>query len=113
MLLVATPVYAEISAKKYLVLKEASNKTPETELLLTTYISGVGSAYTFANAMLESEGQSPLFCVPRKLALNTGNFTVILDNTIEKLSTIADTEDLTVSLLILQGLIATFPCDKK
>jgi hypothetical protein len=73
------------------------------------YIGGVGSGFSWANAWLkETRNQPPLYCVPAKLALSRENYLDILDRQVrEHGDRRADTP---VALMLLDGLVETFPC---
>lgn len=75
--------------------------------LTTAYVSGMGSAYTFANSELEGDGQPKLFCQPRQLALNGPVLIQLLDTEIK--NPLYKT-DFPVQIPLLFALKRAFPC---
>ncbi|MGB6210176.1 hypothetical protein [Pseudomonas mandelii] len=91
----------------------ALNKSDPGQLL--TYLSGIGNGYGWSNAYLTEWRKTPaMFCEPDKLALNGENFKDILEAEIKRSYHPETEEDKTnnpIELLLLMGLIKTFPCD--
>ena len=94
---------AEFAIKDYDNLKDVG--------WFRTYITGVGVGTTWANTELQSRGQPPLYCLPGKLVLETQNYMRILQGSIEKHKDIIKL-DTPVEMLLLEGLMETFPCKK-
>ena len=98
------PVWAEISVRDY-------DKARESETL-KTYITGVAKGIFWANAVLGFNKQTPLFCPPANLALTGENYRDILNRELnaqkDKYSL-----DAPIEMILLHGLMSTFPCDGK
>ncbi|WP_257834917.1 hypothetical protein [Burkholderia glumae] len=87
--------------------KRAAETYPATANSLKAYVGGLGQGMFWANIALEAQGEKKLFCPPRKLALSFDNYSSVLDREVAKPAT-RDTDD--IGLLLLQGLVDTFPC---
>ncbi len=108
-LLISSDVLAGLSLKDY----EESNKN---DGIMTSYVVGIGDGVLFANVELITKKQDPLFCQPGKLGLAYDNYRDIIDRQIEYMKTKnyslyeQNKEKFPLALILLQGLIATFPC---
>jgi hypothetical protein len=77
------------------------------------YIKGVGTGFSWANAVLEGRGQQPLYCPPSKLEVTAENYLDILRLYIEKKrSRLEKVPNAVIEPLLLYGLIETFSCEK-
>jgi hypothetical protein len=80
------------------------------------YITGVGEGFTQANDRLSALGREKLYCAPGTQGLALANYRDILDRQIAgeaKRRTADELNQLNVEPLLLQGLIAAFPCAEK
>jgi hypothetical protein len=75
------------------------------------YVKGAADALLFANGYLDSEGQKPMYCQPKKLSLGPDTYLNILEDEI-KLTPKVEQVDYPVSVLLLWGLQRVFPCPK-
>jgi len=97
---------AEFTLKEYRSMKHTD--------MFKEYITGLGVGFYWANMHLDQSGKPPLYCQPVKLSLSGENYLNILDRYIEQNK---DSKDKLkpgtfIELLLLQGLIDTFPCAK-
>ena len=60
------------------------------------------------NAAIVQDGQTPLFCLPGKLALTTDQADDILKREAKK---VPPSDDMPIGILLLAGLRETFPCE--
>ena len=91
---------AQVKAKDYKNLRD----TQDFQL----YLKGVGSGLDWANAELMGRHQVPLYCLPPSFVLTTEN----LLQTIDVLLPTVTHLNLSIELVLLKGLINTFPCRK-
>jgi hypothetical protein len=84
-------------------------KGTPAEKIHKVYISGAGAAFDWANVKMQVAGQKPLYCPPQELALNAENYISILDREISKYPASKQTP---IELILIDGLIGTFPCKK-
>ena len=96
-------------------LMHQPSASAERQLLLKASIVGTGQGYTWANAYLESVGQTAMFCAPKKLALNADNYLQMLDEQIQLERSVYVTSGVDIPGVLLDALQAKFPCqaDKK
>jgi hypothetical protein len=88
-----------------------TSKSPQKELLMDTYITGVGTGIFWSNAVLEAQGKQPLFCMPAKLALSPELIKQLLSRQIETHDGGPPyTGDKDVEIIVLSSFIQTFPC---
>lgn len=78
-------------------------------LLMKNYVRGALDGIQFANVMLISSNQAPLFCPPENLGLGTNNAIQIIDYEIKGLT---DKKKANITVLLLMGLQRAFPCTK-
>jgi len=76
------------------------------------YIGGVGEGIFWANDKNKNLGISPLYCQPDKLTLSADNYLNILQRFIQDNKALKKHPEAPVELLLLEGLIETFPCKK-
>jgi hypothetical protein len=95
---------ADFRVKHYKNFKEAKE--------LQLYIEGMGVGLVTANAYMFWETKQRLFCQPGQLALEKENFIRILDDEIarQELQNFEKTQEAPIQLLLMMGLIQTFPC---
>jgi hypothetical protein len=75
--------------------------------MVIAYVSGVGSAYSFANSELEREQQPRLFCQPGTLALTADLLLQLLDR---EILNPAYKPEWTVEIAVLFALKRSYPC---
>jgi hypothetical protein len=101
---------AETSVKKY----KAEIAANGADVSLTKiYILGLGDGFLWANAKMLVDKKSPLYCQPDKLVLGMENYVEILNRQIKAeatKNTQAQLDEMSLGLLLLQGLQDTFPC---
>lgn len=92
---------------------EAQIKSGSADSILLTknYVRGALDGIQFANVLLISKKQTPLFCPPDNLGLNTANAMQMIDYLIEPLTT-AEKRKADISVLLLMALENAFPCAK-
>ena len=73
------------------------------------HIGGVGYGYSWANTALGGRGDTPFYCVPEKLVLNNRHYIEIIDREILRTEE-PYSPDYPIELILLLGLINTFPC---
>jgi len=78
---------------------------------VTAYVGAVGFAYVHANAALTHRKQPSLYCQPSKLSLNAANYQDILDKEVKEKAHIFNSPDIAIEMILLFGLIRTFPCE--
>ena len=107
-LLLASPANADFSLKVY---KDAKAAGGDTWAGMRLYFLGASNAYGYANGVLLKKHMPPLFCPPQILALNGDNVIDILDGAIKATAlTRGISDDTIIDFILLQGLMATFPC---
>lgn len=105
----ASPLYADVTLKAYLDLRQ----TPEIREKLRTYFTGVGRGIFYSNAALYIRGAQRLFCMPDDLALDEGIIQALLDQEIRGPGEGRSYEgDTSVELILLNAFIYRFPCDR-
>ena len=81
---------------------------------LDTHLGGVGEGFAVANEMMKFRGQQPLFCPPEKLGLVPSQLRDILEREVKRTPPRGNPwrdKDF-VSLILIYGLMDTFPCPK-
>ena len=81
----------------------------KNDLVLKTYINGVGEGYGWANVENGSAKNPLIYCQPAKLALSGLNYIDIIDRELEAFNYPMDTP---IEFVLLMGLKRTFPCKK-
>ena len=94
---------AEFTLKEYKSMKQTE--------MFKEYITGVGRGIYWANMHLLQTGNSPFYCQPLKLSLSGENYLNILDRYVEQNKDKVKPGTF-IELLLLEGLIDTFPCTK-
>ena len=100
-MVVAAEGRSEITVKQFREIK--------SETVFKTYIDGVGRGFLWANAYLNHDGKSPLYCQSGTLALNADNYIQLLMGYINK-EEHAVKDDAVVEMLLLSALQEAFPC---
>lgn len=98
---ISKPAIAGIPLKNY----EKIKKLPDFK----TYINGIGAGYEYMNLYLVANKMPPIFCVPDNLTLKEDNYVDILEKAIEQ-NHEQTSPNVKIELILLQGLIKTFPC---
>jgi hypothetical protein len=106
------------TVKEYEDIRKKGNE--EDKKLIEVYVSGLGQGAFWSNIELSTQGTKPLFCSPKKIALNARNYIQILEETIQYRRDIAlgdkiyleKLEKYNIELILIKGLINTFPCPK-
>ena len=101
---ISPPADAAVTLKEYESVKATD--------WFKNYISGVGEVIFWANNRMRNLGMSPLYCQPDKLALSSDNYLDILQRFIQENKALKKHPESPVELLLLEGLIQTFPCKK-
>lgn len=101
------PLIAEISVGNYEKLSLSQKES------LKDYITGVGVGISWANTELKETQK--LYCPPGNLALDTVNYTWILDEQIKYTKKLfsgsgKDYQQYHIEMFLVKGLIRTFPC---
>ena len=79
----------------------------DEKALMKLYLDGVREGLAMFDAELAVEGRQPLFCMPNDLALTVEQAEDIMMREAEKST---DPDHVPVSLLLVEGLKDTFPC---
>lgn len=98
----AAPTSADILFEKYEKLKN--------EAWVKLYLGGVGSGYSWANAILRTKGEAPLYCEPTKLALQPDNYLQILNTFLSK-NPREPLQGTPIDLILGYALQDAFPCN--
>lgn len=80
------------------------------------YIFGVGEGYLWYNIAATFENRKPLYCPPQKLSLSAENYKDIIDRQIAALATRktqVELDEMSIAMILLDGLRETFPCANK
>jgi hypothetical protein len=80
------------------------------------WVKGLGEGFIWANFKLLAEHRNPLFCPPEKLSLTTESYLDIIDIEIVELSTVAtqkQMDEMSVGVVLTDGLRKRFPCKEK
>jgi hypothetical protein len=72
------------------------------------YLDGVRDGLIMHNTAIAQDGQTPLFCLPPKLALTTEQADDILRREAKKN---VPADDMPIAIVLLAGLRETFPCE--
>ena len=100
---------AEVNSDLY--LEHRDSKSKEIVNFFDSHLSGMASAFTYANAQLKVSKQDLLYCQPGQLSLTIDNIKNFIDDQIEenkKLNVYNGEEPIT--LLLLTRLKTVFPC---
>ncbi|MBE9529487.1 MAG: hypothetical protein IME99_09650 [Proteobacteria bacterium] len=113
MLLIAVPVFAEQTVENYIKYENEYADDSAAKTIMETYVSALGSGMGWTNTILNKRGQQELFCTPKNLALNYNNYIDIIDKQVDRVVQDGGGDDFPIPMLLLFGLMETFPCDKK
>lgn len=110
LLSLSTVLRAELTVEFY--KKNMASRDTSVVALARTYVLGLGEGIRVTNVAVGKNGQR-LFCPPEKLALGQENFLDILNQAIADSSrrmTKSDLASTDISVILLRGMIDTFPC---
>lgn len=94
----------------YEKINKSSKVVLNQEALISLIVEGIGNGILTANMELKSQ----IFCPPLDMAINRDNYVRIMDDEILRLKEKkSDLSDLPLSIVLLWGLIETFPCPNK
>lgn len=87
---------------------------PKGTGVVELYLAGVGAGYTYANAhMMSALRAKPMYCQPGNLSLNSVNYRQMIDKAIKRsFQSIspAQKSEFQIEIILLDELIAMFPC---
>ena len=114
MIVVLSLLWCNISSAEMnsdLYLEHRDSKSKEISSIFDSHLSGMTSAFIYANAQLEVNKQDLLFCQPGKLSLTVENIKRFIDDQIEenKKLNVYNGED-PITLILLTRLKTVFPC---
>jgi len=98
----------EITVAMYEEVSKAHD--PKLDKIIMMNLTGLGQGIEWYNTMAKD---SKLYCTPSQLTLGVSNYEDILNRQIKGLRMVDpdyDTDSLPLGLVLLQGLIRTFPC---
>ena len=104
LLLLCGPLHAEMSVEEYLQRRGTSSHRFDS-----LWLYGMENGFSWANTTNEGKGLSPLYCVPRNLALTEEQVTSILDQYIRVGGAHLDTP---IGLALRNAMQRAFPCSK-
>jgi hypothetical protein len=87
-----------------------SPKNADEKAFMQMYLDGVREGIVELNVVMRAEGRQPLFCLPGKLALTVEQAEDIMMRQAQKMT---DSDTSPIGLLLIEGLMDTFPCDEK
>jgi hypothetical protein len=105
-LMLSAAAYADIHVKDY---KAAKAEGGESWKLMKIFVAGSGTALSYANSELVRNHKAPLFCQPDPLRIRAENFLDIIDTEMVRKKDVV-TDDTYLEILLIEGLIYTFPC---
>jgi hypothetical protein len=106
-----------ITVEEYEKLKDTPNAVKEITMLVGI-VGEMGDSMLTMNAKLVSLGRQEIYCQPEKMSMNGYNYVQIMEKEIlnqkkiEKKS-IFDVQKAPIDMMLLDGLIETFPCPNK
>ena len=109
--IVSTNVLADWSSRDY------DNMSKIEKDSLRMYINGVGEGTSWMSIIQESNNKEyrKLYCPPVDLVLDVNKYVDILEKRINKVKNLNlyNLENSPIGMELVNGLIDTFPCDKK
>ena len=109
--IVSTNVLADWSSRDY------DNMSKIEKDSLRMYINGVGEGSSWMSIIQESNNKEyrKLYCPPVDLVLDVNEYVDILEKRINKVKNLNlyNLENSPIGMELVNGLIDTFPCDKK
>lgn len=98
---------ADLTIAQYIAARDSGNRAAY-ESFISVYVAGLGEGMGWVNTRLSREHQPRIFCPPPKLALGAPNYLRILDDEIREFP--GNLTESFVGLVLMTGLIKTFPC---
>jgi hypothetical protein len=111
LLIAASMASADMTLKGYRNLRDSTSA--EAKYIAKMFVMGIADGLNYANAELTLTRREPLFCTPDRLPLQFENFDLIVEQEAEHLGEgdgKTKTLDYDVALVLMKGLIRTFPC---
>ena len=93
-----------------LVLHDTLND--ETKKIFEAELGGMGEGMSWYNKETKRLGNPPLYCLPPKLAITDSQYFNIFRRFAESLDARLSLPSAAAGLILLRGLIETFPCKK-
>jgi hypothetical protein len=93
-----------------------ATKDEDAIRLVTSYIKGLGEGMLYYSIRTEDTKQTPLFCAPERLALQTKNYVDIIEREIKRAAIHMpkkELDEVALPTILLSGLEDTFPCKAK
>lgn len=106
----------DITVKDYKETYKGKPSDSADQLMFHEYLRGLGDGFSWSSAKLRVSHSRPLYCQPSGFALTVENLANIIDTQLKKEdpSRLAEgglsLEKMPIALILLQGLIETFPC---
>lgn len=97
----------EVNAATVLLGDYKSPKNEEFKALNELYLTGAMEGFLTFNAKLVTDGKPKQFCLPPQQEITAQQAAEIMMN---QAKTLPDADNYPVSILLLAGLIETFPC---
>jgi len=94
-----------LSLADYRLFKDVEPK------LIAAHLESVGTGFLWANATLNGDGQTMLYCAPPRFMMNGQNYIDLLDDYIQR-DVDLDSPDTPIEMLLLNALRNEFPCEK-
>jgi hypothetical protein len=106
----APTVWAAESIKFNQVGAYESNKG---DVAVRLYLYAAGQAYMVYNTAVTQKGLKPLFCPPKSLSMNEGNYVSVFEKALPKARLVFGPRlpRVPMEIVLLDGLQSTFPCD--
>ena len=108
----AVNVSADMTVKDY---KKSSSGDAVAILVMKSYVQGLGDGIGWAN-IAATHDKKPMYCAPQRLSLGLENFLDIINRQIDiqaKQLTQAELDDSLLGLMLMLGMVETFPCPAK
>ena len=101
---VSSVAFADVPLSLYFEFKKSQPS-------FTDYLTGIGRGVFWANTVLKANNQTPLFCMPNKLALDQGIILSLIDQEVRNPSSGQQwTEDTSIELIMVVAFQKRFPC---
>jgi hypothetical protein len=85
-------------------------RSPETKALNTIYLAGLKEGLIVSSVLQQERGEHPSFCIPAKLAMTLVQAEDIMLRFAKTKNAPASTP---ISIMLLGGMIETFPCKEQ
>ena len=100
------PAHAEGTAKEFSDMLRVGG---QPEFAAKIFIHATASGLGWANAELESRGEKPLFCEPKKMGMAPEQTAMIFNKFLKEHPLLENTP---AGLVVLRSFQATFPCER-